>query len=140
MPTRIARGLRTLMFAAACITLAGAPASAQVDDRAPSAPPRPAALVPLYVSFAGLNALDVESTYRVLGDGGAEANPVAARLVHSPAALIAFKAGSAAAAIAVTERLRRRNPKTAVVLMVTFNSMMATIVAHNYAVATRAGR
>ena len=157
MPTRIARRVRTLMYAVACIALVAAPASAQIDGdaaavpavaddsappltRAPSVPSRPAALIPLYVSFAGLNALDVESTYRVLGEGGAEGNPVAARLVHSPAALIAFKAGTAAAAIAVTERLRRHNPKTAVVLMVTFNSVMATIVAHNYAVAARGGR
>ena len=153
MPTRITRGARTLIcgstFVILTAALTAAPAFAlDVDGQvpAPAAAPvntaaaerthtRPAALVPLYVSFAGLNALDIDSTYRALGRNGEEANPIAASLVHSPAALIALKAGTAAAAIAATERLRRHRPRTAMVLMIGLNSAMATIVAHNYAVA-----
>jgi hypothetical protein len=93
--------------------------------------------MPMYVSFAGLNALDVDSTYRVLSGGGREANPLVGGVVGSPAAMIALKAGTTAAAIAASERLRRRHPKAAAILMTAFNSAMAAIVAHNYAVAAR---
>jgi hypothetical protein len=147
MPTRTARGVRTLICGTAFVILASSPSFAlNADDQAPAspiapattgvaAPSRPAALVPLYVSFAGLNALDIDSTYRALAGNAEEANPMAARLVHSPAALIAVKAGTTAAAIIVTERLRRSRPKTAILLMIGLNSAMAAIVAHNYAIA-----
>src|SRR5690348_14223640 len=36
---------------------------------------RPAALVPLYISFAALEALDAHSTIAGLGNGAQEANP-----------------------------------------------------------------
>jgi hypothetical protein len=148
MATRTARGVRTLICGTAFVFLAAHPSLALNDEDQLPAPPiatsqapsRPAALIPLYISFAGLNALDVDSTYRALGGNGEEANPVTARLVHSPAALIAVKAGTTAAAILATERLRRNRPKTAMLLMIGLNSAMAVIVAHNYAIAAEPGR
>jgi hypothetical protein len=148
MPTRTGRGVRTLICGTAFVILAAHPTFALNDDDQPPAPPiatsqppsRSGALIPLYVAFAGLNALDVDSTYRALGGTGEEANPVTARLVHSPAALIAVKAGTTAAAIVATERLRRNRPKTAMLLMIGLNSAMAAIVAHNYAIAAEPRR
>jgi hypothetical protein len=133
MPTWSARLLRALIIALGCLAFIGAPE----ETKAPTPPPRPALLMPMYVSFAGLNALDVHSTYRVLGNGGREANPVVGGVVGSPAAMIALKAGTTAAAIMASERLRQRHPKAAAILMTAFNSAMAAIVAHNYAVAAR---
>jgi hypothetical protein len=96
--------------------------------------------MPLYISLANLQVLDVASTYRVLNAGGREANPVAARVVNSPAALIALKAGTTAGLIAATERLRKHSPKAALIVMGALNSVMATVVAHNYSVAARTRR
>jgi ABC-type uncharacterized transport system permease subunit len=93
--------------------------------------------MPLYISFVNLQALDVASTYRVLNAGGREANPVAARVVNSPAALIALKSGAAAGLIAATERLRKHSPKAALVVMAALNSVMVTVVAHNYSEGAR---
>ena len=135
MPTWFARLLRALIIALGCLAFIGAPG--ETPGPTPPAPSRPAVLMPMYVSFAGLNALDVDSTYRVLSGGGREANPLVGGVVGSPAAMIALKAGTTAAAIAASERLRRRHPKAAAILMTAFNSAMAAIVAHNYAVAAR---
>ena len=128
------------------IAMAGAPKLAD-DDKASSAAqptpasspetPRPQPLVPLYVSFATLEALDVASTSRVLEMGGRESNPIVASVWGSPVALAALKAGTAAGLILAAERLRRDHPKAALILMIAGNSGMAAIVAHNYAVARR---
>jgi hypothetical protein len=100
---------------------------------------RPKALIPLYVSFASLQALDIISTRHALEHGAHEANPVLAGLASSTPALVAVKAGSTAAIIYVTERLRKRHPVAAVFLMVGLNAGYASIVAHNYSVIGRAG-
>src|SRR5580693_4441768 len=67
-------------------------------DPAPAEPPgpakRPAALLPLYVSFTALQFADVQSTLRALDAGGREGNPVFAGL-RSPAGMLAVKAGLA---------------------------------------------
>lgn len=100
-----------------------------------AAPNRPVALVPLYATFAALEALDVDSTLRAVSRGGYEMNPVLSGVTGSPAALAALKAGTTAAALVATERLRRHHPKTAVILMIGLNSALAAVAAHNYAVA-----
>jgi Domain of unknown function (DUF5658) len=98
---------------------------------------RPGALVPLYVSFAFLQALDVASMRRAFERGAHEANPVLAPLVNSTPALVAIKAGSTAAIIYLTERLRKRHPVAAVLLMVGLNAGYASVVAHNYSLKGR---
>ena len=95
---------------------------------------RPAALFPLYVSFASLQALDLASTARALDRGAHEANPIVAPLADSTPALIAMKVGTTAAIIYLTERLRKRHPVAAVVLMVGLNAGYASLIAHNYSV------
>jgi hypothetical protein len=98
------------------------------------APHRPVALVPLYASFATLQALDVDSTLRAVTRGGREGNPVLSGLISSPTGLMAMKAGTTAAVFVATEHLRKHNPKTAVVVMIGLNSALAVVAAHNYAV------
>ena len=102
---------------------------------APVKPSRPAALVPLYVSFAALQALDLQSTMHGLSHGAQEANPLMSGAVNSPIAMTALKAGMLAGVIFTTEGLRKQHPKAALLLMVAMNSAYATIVAHNVDVA-----
>lgn len=151
MPSRvITRHIRIWLSLFAALLLLGATAAAASDDAPaaaaspsalrPPAPSRPAPLIPLYISYAALQGLDVHSTYRVLNDGGREANPALAGIVHAPAALVALKAASVAGSIAACERLRRKHPAAAVLLMVGLNAAYATVVAHNYSVDARAPR
>ena len=146
------RWMRVTTF---CISIAVVPLTARAQSDEPEAPPaptrpfqlsepalsppRPAALMPLYGSFIGLQALDFDSTMKALGSGaGREANPLMQSIVGRPAALLAVKAGATGAIIFASERLRKtHHPAAAVMLMIGINSAYATIVAHNYAVANR---
>jgi uncharacterized protein DUF5658 len=118
---------------------ANATAAPQLTVGAPqlraAAPKRPAALVPMYASLAALQGLDFVSTTRALSNGaGYEANPVMRPIVGNTAGFLAVKASSTAATIWMTERLRRKHPVRAVVVMVSTNAAMAAVVAHNFSV------
>ena len=89
-------------------------------------------LLPLYVSFATLQLLDVHSTTRALAIGGVEANPVMRGVAGNPAALVAVKAGVTASTILLAEKVRSRSRVGAILLMAALNSTYATVVAHNY--------
>jgi hypothetical protein len=91
-------------------------------------------LVPLYASFAALQALDAHSTLRALDAGATEANPLLGGIAHKPAALLAVKAAVAASTIYLVEKVRVRNRGAAIALMAALNSVYATLVAHNYRV------
>jgi hypothetical protein len=93
---------------------------------------RPGALVPLYVSFGALQALDVHSTTRALSTGAAEANPLMKGFAGNPFALSAVKAAGAAGVIYASEKIRKRNRTAAVIFMVAANAGMAFVVQHNY--------
>ena len=97
---------------------------------------RPAALIPLYASFASLQVFDVTSTLRAIDRGAHEANPVVA-LVDSTPALAAMKAGSTMAVIYLAERLRKRHRIAAVLLMAGLNAGYVGVVTHNYSVSRR---
>ncbi len=94
-------------------------------------------LRPLYIAFGTLQTLDVASTARVLDAGGRERNPVVASVWGSPGGVVALKAGATAGVIYAAERLRKRSPRAAWLFMIGANSAMATVVAHNFAVAHR---
>jgi hypothetical protein len=99
------------------------------------APPRqhrPAPLVPLYASYASLQALDIHSTIRALQRGAVETNPVMKGIVAHEVGLIAVKAASGVAVIYATEKMWKKNRTAAVVLMVAANSAMGWVVQHNY--------
>jgi hypothetical protein len=89
-------------------------------------------LLPLYASFATLQALDAHSTVRAIRAGGEEANPLLRGVADRPAALYALKAGVTASTIFLAEKLRVRNRTGAIVLMAALNSAYAVVVAHNY--------
>ena len=90
-------------------------------------------LIPLYASFAALQALDAHSTLHAIGNGGVERNPMLKGIAGKPAALVALKAGVAASTILLADRMRIRSRTGALVLMAALNSFYATVVAHNYA-------
>ena len=98
-------------------------------------PRRPKALVPLYVSYATLQAFDIHSTLRALDRGAAEANPLMTRVTASPVSLVAVKVASTAGVFYTTERMWKHNRVAAVVFMVGANSAMAWVVQHNYRIA-----
>jgi len=100
-----------------------------------AAPPRPRPLVPMYASFATLQALDYHSTTRALSSGaGREGNPLMRPIVDNHAAFIAMKAAATTAIVFATERMWKTHPRRAVVFMAVANSAMAVVVAHNYSV------
>jgi hypothetical protein len=109
-----------------------APPAMAIRAREQKAPQRPNALVPLYVSYATLQALDIHSTISGLDRGAAEANPLMKRMTTLPAGLIAVKVASTAGVFYTTERLWKNNRVAAVVFMVGANSAMAWVVQHNY--------
>jgi uncharacterized protein DUF5658 len=93
--------------------------------------PRPSALVPLYVSFAALQGLDVATTLRGIQNGAVEANPAMAPIVKSPATFIGVKAITTAAVIAASEQLRKRHRTAAILMMVGANAGYSLVVMHN---------
>src|SRR5438552_12255933 len=97
------RSFTPIVFLCACVFFVAPPsAGAAGDDPQPaiaaaaapvSAPgatalKRPAALPALYVSFAGLQALDIHSTLAAIDRGARETNPIVGSAVGSPAVLI----------------------------------------------------
>jgi hypothetical protein len=95
-----------------------------------ASPSRPRVLTGLYVSLAGLNALDIYSTMRALDSGARELNPVMGSAGH-PGASFAIKAATTAGAIYLAEKLWKRNRVAAIVTMVAVNAGTAAVVARN---------
>ena len=108
--------------------------AARIPSLQPSTPAarRPSALMPLYVSFASLQVLDVHSTRRALGYGAVEANPVMRGVTGSSAGMLALKAAGTAGVFLASEKMWKRNKAAAVIFMVAANSAMAVVVQHNY--------
>lgn len=97
------------------------------------------ALSGLYVSLAALNVVDGLTTAKGLRSGLAtEANPLLAVAAKNSGALWAAKAGSTAASILLSERLRRNGHRgQAMAVMILTNSVMATVAANNFNVQRR---
>jgi len=146
--------LAILGAAAICLGLMGRPqVSGPANDeqaspatvgpviaQTPSATHRPSVLVPLYVSFATLQGLDIHSTLRATEFGGREVNPIVGGMLGSPTAFVAAKVGMTASIYFVSERLWKRHKTAAVLTMIALNSTYGAVVAHNYAVEARAAR
>jgi hypothetical protein len=93
---------------------------------------RPPVLVPLYLSFIGLQVMDGITTVRAITDhGGRELNPVMRPFAGNQAAILAVKATSAAGTVYAVERLWKRNRVAAVLTMVGINAGYAAVVANN---------
>jgi len=99
------------------------------------APSRPIALPALYAMQAGLQAMDVRSTFTAISLGAHEANPIMKPLAKNQATMMAVKAGVAATTILMSEKMwRGGNKMGAIVSMVAANAVTAMVVAHNYRV------
>ena len=92
---------------------------------------RPAALSALYASYAALQAFDVHTTRRALALGGREGNPLMGKVVATPAALVALKAGVAVGTVLVTERIWKTNRTAAIAVMAASNTVAALVATHN---------
>ena len=97
---------------------------------------RPAALVPLYVSFAALQVVDIHSTMTAINSGAREANPVVRNTMNFTGVFL-LKTGTAAGVMLISEKVWPRNRTAAIVTMVALNSAYLTIAANNYRVAAR---
>ena len=106
-------------------SIAARPAAAQS--------PRPAALIPLYISFGALQGFDIHSTMKAEAAGGREANPILGAAGSSTLSLVLTKSAATAGVVFGTERLARKHPKSAVLLMFGLNAALTAVVAHNYA-------
>lgn len=91
----------------------------------------------MYVSFAALQIMDAVSTRKALSGGAREANPLLGGIARNSAALFAVKAGTAAATTYFAEKLAKKHPRRAMIMMAALNTAYVAIVAHNYRVANR---
>src|SRR3954469_4198977 len=114
-----------------------APAFAAAADSPDVQAPKTTSLVPLYISFATLQALDVRSTMLATHAGAVEANPIMGSVLSSPPAFIASKAIATAGIVFLTDKAKKQHPRAAFVTMVVLNSLYAGVVAHNYSVLSR---
>jgi hypothetical protein len=135
---------RSALLALAPLLLLCSPLPAAAEERPETgrlpvdpAVERPAGLVPLYVAFAGMQALDAHSTFRGIARGGHESNPFMRGMSDSPAAFLAVKAGATAGTIYLTEKLWKRNRKAAIATMIGATIAYGFVVSHNYSVAGR---
>ena len=96
---------------------------------------RPAALVPLYLSFGVAQFADVLSTRTSLQAGGVETNPAVGAFGSNTGAMLGFKAATTAGTIYAAEKLWKKNRMGAVVLMAVLNGVTAAVAAHNMQVA-----
>jgi hypothetical protein len=108
------------------------PAPQLLPAVAPAPTRRPKPLIPLYVSFASLQAMDVHSTSRALGRGAVEANPLMKGVAGNTLTLTAVKMAGSAGVIYAAEKMWKKNRKAAVIFMLAANAGMAWVVQHNY--------
>ena len=120
--------------------LASAPIAAaetrEETSGAQTSPP-PHAFSSLYVGLITAQALDVHSTIRALDAGHKEANPLMRWATDSPITLVAFKTAATAGTMYIIERVRKKHPKRALVLLGVIDSAYVFVVAHNYRVPVR---
>ena len=116
-----------------------------VDEQRPESPAplpgryeRPQWLTPMHIATVTMQMLDAHSTYAAIHDARVvEANPLMRSMAENPAALIAVKAGVAAAIVYSTEKLARRHRVVAFASALAVNSAYAMLVAHNYRIAAQ---
>ena len=118
---------RLIVVAVMFVGLPISAAGQEVTERPPSK-----IFTALAATYAGLNALDVVTTERVIQSGrGVEANPLMAPLVRNPYAFSLTKAATTASTIVVMRRIARKHPVAAVVFWVAADVGLGLVVAHN---------
>jgi hypothetical protein len=86
----------------------------------------------LDVSFAVLQGLDLHSTWRAVGSGRQEVNPLIGGASGSMPSAIVLKAGMTTLTVWSNARLRRTKPGLARTVAVVENLVYLMIVTHNY--------
>jgi hypothetical protein len=92
---------------------------------------RPAALLPLYASLGAMQVWDARSTSSALKAGAAEANPTAAPFAGNTASMLGLKAATTVGTIFFAERIWKKNPVGAVVLVAIINGATAAVAMNN---------
>jgi Domain of unknown function (DUF5658) len=92
---------------------------------------RPGILPMLYVSLAGMQALDAYTTLAALNAGGREVNPVARRLTRNAGSLLSLKAVSTASTIYFMERLWKSHRLRAVFVLSAINAGTVAVAVRN---------
>jgi hypothetical protein len=116
------------------LSTAVAPDAPRAETSASRSTPSRHAFSTLYVGLIATQALDVHSTIRALDAGHKEANPLARWATANPITLVAFKAAATTGTMYIIERLRKKHPKRALLLLAVVDSAYAFVVAHNYSV------
>lgn len=88
-------------------------------------------------TYIALNALDVVSTYKVIENGGYEANPVMAKFVDDKAAFIGIKTLSTGVFLGACRIIRKDKPKLAFGLLLAGNIGYGFLVNHNFQLSMR---
>jgi hypothetical protein len=106
-----------------------------VDAAKPGSTSHRAAMSSLYIGLGALQGLDAHSTFKALGAGHVEQNPLIRWSTDHPVAFVSIKAAATLSTILVSERIRKKHPKRAIAFMTAINAAYAVVVAHNYATA-----
>ena len=93
-------------------------------------PQRPAALPVLYVSFAALQVVDARTTAGAMSRGANEVNPLLGGGT-SAATFWAVKIAATASTVWSVERLWKKHPVAAVLVMAGINGGYAAVALHN---------
>jgi len=109
-------------------------AVAQDETIAPVTSPPRQLFSSLYVGLVTTQVLDIHSTLRALDAGHREANPLARWATGNPVTLVAFKTAATAGTMVLVERVRRKHPMRAAILLAAVDTAYAFVVAHNYRV------
>jgi hypothetical protein len=88
----------------------------------------------LQVSFVGLQATDLHSTFRAMDNGAAEMNPL---MMQHRIVVVGLKAGASLAVVIATHKLAKKHPKAARLTLAALDGAYAAIVFHNYRVGSR---
>ena len=97
-------------------------------------------MLPLYISTAAMQVLDVLSTRQALKNGAVEGNPVMAGMTSHQAVFFAVKAGIAASTIMAARSMAKHNKVAAMLTLVGINSAYAMVVSHNFKLAHALGQ
>ena len=88
----------------------------------------------LQVSFVGLQAADLHSTFRAMDNGtGVEANP----LMANRGAAIVLKAATSVAVVAATHEWAKKHPIQARIALAVLDGAYTSIVVNNYRIGKR---
>jgi hypothetical protein len=86
------------------------------------------------VTYIGLNALDLITTYKIIDNGGYEANPLMTSIIQNKPLAIGVKTISTTAFLGACRIIRRDRPKLAFALLLAGNLGYGALVSHNYQV------